>query len=394
MQETIIKRSLLFFRLNIIFVVIITLFNVKIGPFALRGYLWLFFLFISILYILLNNKNSFPFFFWLPWLLYISVYVAIDYSFEGLQVTLQYIAPVAAGMAASGMRYNEKTIVRIGNDFKWFAFFIFVYSMLYPLITRGIIIWSGASRTLVMTSCILGSLFLSYFFYTKQKKYLFFYALMPLISILGGARMGILSNLIIFPLHFSKINFYKRILWILIALILGIVIFYSKPIQRLMFFSGSGTLSDLRFDNENFQTSGRDFLYAVLDKNIAENPILGNGPRSDLFALRAAGLYIAEAHNDYRAVTHNYGYVGLGLLLLSIAFQFFHFYRQKIKQTLIKLYYYAALTSFIPFLTFMYSDNILKYTIYFGTIHFSIMGMVYSYTKNYKNVSVSSHTVV
>ena len=210
MQETIIKRSLLFFRLNIIFVVIITLFNVKIGPFALRGYLWLFFLFISILYILLNNKNSFPFFFWLPWLLYISVYVAIDYSFEGLQVTLQYIAPVAAGMAASGMRYNEKTIVRIGNDFKWFAFFIFVYSMLYPLITRGIIIWSGASRTLVMTTCILGSLFLSYFFFTKQKKYLFLYALMPLISILGGARMGILSNLIIFPLHFSKIKFYCK----------------------------------------------------------------------------------------------------------------------------------------------------------------------------------------
>jgi len=171
-------------------------------------------------------------------------------------------------------------------------------------------------------------------------------------------------------------------------------VFYFEPIQRLMFFSGSGTLKDISFENEDFQTSGRDFLYTVLDKNIAENPILGNGPRSDLFAFRSAGLYLAEAHSDYRAVIHNYGFVGLGLLLLSIAFQFFHFYRQKIKQTLIKLYYYAALTSFIPFLTFMYSDNILKYTIYFGTIHFSLMGLVYNQNKNSKNENIGSNSTI
>jgi O-antigen ligase len=118
----------------------------------------------------------------------------------------------------------------------------------------------------------------------------------------------------------------------------------------------------------------------MLDEGISQNPYWGLGPRSDLTALRDAGLDITEVHNDYISVRYNYGWVGLALLLFAFIFQIIDLIRLNNKKwsPIVKLFSASALTLFIPFFGFMYTDNILKYTIFFSTIHFIFIGIIHS----------------
>jgi len=42
---------------------------------------------------------------------------------------------------------------------------------------------------------------------------------------------------------------------------------------------------------------------------------------------------------------------------------------------------YAGATSFLPFVLFMYTDNIILYAAFFGNLQFTILGLVYAAQK-------------
>src|SRR5690606_41820410 len=44
-----------------------------------------------------TRSIEFPLLFWLPWILFMVVYLVIDFSFLGLQLTLQYTLPLLIG---------------------------------------------------------------------------------------------------------------------------------------------------------------------------------------------------------------------------------------------------------------------------------------------------------
>ena len=81
----------------------------------------------------------------------------------------------------------------------------------------------------------------------------------------------------------------------------------------------------------------------------------------------------------------NYGYVGLSLFLFGLTGTFISLY--KVSRRYSESYYISfittsVLTLFISFLMFMYSDNILKYTIFFPNYFFALIGIVYSLKRN------------
>ena len=372
------SRPLWFFSINIILIVISRILTVRVLGFSTIGYLWVIMLLYCLMTIIINRRISFPILFYLPFMLYVLIYITVDFSFVGLQSTLQYLVPVLAGMAFSGLKINEQTIQRIFYYNRILIVFICLYALIYPY-TAGFNTIALGLPDIVMTCSFCGTLLLGEFFVLKKRTAILLFILIAFVPVFAVTRMGVVANLIILPLNFYHEKFRSRILWLTVIIALGYLIFNLQNFQNKMFFSGHGKISDISLKNEDLSTSGRRTLTALLERGITEKPIWGNGPRSELELFERAGLTIKETHNDYLAVRYSYGWVGLFLLLGAYMFQMISLFARLRKTSNVyqRVMIQAALTLFIPFLLFMYTDNILKYTFFFGTLHFIIISIAY-----------------
>jgi len=348
---------------------------IQIFGFNYTGWAWISMLFSSILIIFnIRKKSKFPIIFWLPWTVYISFYAILLYSFKGLQVTLQYILPILIGYIASTFIYTEKNEKFIKKIVSIFSVFIIV--IIYFRIFRG---GTGGPVTAILFT-FLSVVFSVLYFQTHKLKYLILFSIAFLVPIFGVNRMPTLTIAFILPFTFYPIRLKYRLLFIIVAFILGIAVFYSEPFQKKMFHTGSGSFYDLDFENPAFNTSGRDNLFKYMDAQMDENPYFGNGPRADYILFLNVLGWDQEPHNDYKVVRFNYGWIGLILLLFALTVTFLKLYllKKKIVNKYQLLLWSISLTLFIPFMLLMYTDNILKYTIFFPNLFFAVMGMTFS----------------
>jgi hypothetical protein len=349
-----------------------------IAGFNFNGWAWILTLCYSFIVIIFNGKNityyALPF---LGWILYIVFYSIFFPSFLGIQLTLQYIAMFIVGMAASTFIYTKNKIKRL--------FYIFIS---IQIIISGIAYIFSISELLsaafVMTLVFAGILLLSIYFVARNKMALGLYLIFLILIYFAITRMAIFLMLLIAPFHMAKYNFYKRIFTLTIMVFIGLIIFYSSSFQQKTFFSGKGEITDVALGNENFQSSGRVYLHELLYEEIDKNPMFGQGPRADLEKFKKNDLTIKEAHNDFISVRYNYGWVGLSLLLFGFFVQIIRLI--KFKKFLVSkielIMYYSSLTAFLAWAGFMYSDNILKYSTYFGNYHFCLIAILYSVHKH------------
>jgi O-antigen ligase len=364
-----------FIRINIILVAITMLIWGKVGGFSIIGYSWVLMFLYSVVTILINRKINFPYLIWLPFILYFIGRLVADYSFSGMQVTLQYFTPIIAGFAASGFTYNEKTLQKIITYFKRFGIFLILISIFNPLIF-GLKYGLGAHT--VMTVIAVMTLLFSAFSVYKYRSTLLIACVMILIPFISVMRMAMLMTLLVFPLNFGRIKLSIRFIMLILFIGGSIYIFYSTSFQNKMFYSGQGRIQDISFSNPDFYTGGRSVLYDLLQEGIKESPYFGNGPRSELLQFKEASLQILETHNDYLAIRYSYGIIGLSILIFSLIMTFLILLRKKPKNKIVAVFRAAGLTLFIPFFGFMYTDNILKYTIFYGTIHFFFIAISFA----------------
>lgn len=336
---------------------------------------------------LVNTRNiKFPVLYWAPWILYIVIYLVNDFTYLGLQLTIQYTLPLLIGVVASGFKY---TIV----DFKWlFRGFIILCIFIYLLFLIGVIFRGGFGPSMaasVMFFSIAISFLSAFYFMTHENRYLLYIGILFLIPIIEITRMGIAATAAVFILHFANNKIRNKIFFGLLGGLALWFVFNTKGVQEKTFRKGTGELSELTFDyyaNTNVNNNGRGLWKAVLQPGLKASPVWGNGPRADNEQLiKITKQKAGEAHNDYLAVRYNYGYVGLGLLLTGFLLTFISLYRisQRYKRNdLIWLLSTSSLTLFISFLMFMYTDNILKYTIYFPNYFFALIGITYSFKRD------------
>lgn len=353
------------------------------SPFGFKwtGFAWLSMLLIAIITLLGDGKITMPWKIWIPWMLCITIYWLIDLTFFGLQSTLQYMCFPIVGFAASTLSYPDNVMVRI---FKMGKFFI-LYLLLGGLFaSMGVFIGASSGPTWVMTYSVFSALLLSVYFFNKEKILLIIYALFIFIAVLVMTRMGILMLLCIGILHFAKVKLFQRLILLGLLLISGIFIFQSKSFQEKTFYQGSGTVNEISLDNKEFNTNGRNTFGMWAEPGLKAHPYLGNGTRSDLLLFQSKGSTLKEMHNDYIAVRYIYGWMGMFLLSVAFIFQFILLYRSKkqIEDNGTLVLYYAALTVFIVWIGFMFSDNALKYSIYFGNYHWALIAIVYSRINN------------
>jgi hypothetical protein len=357
-------------------------------PASILGFNWSGIAWVSALLVCLTllpkaMPSSFPLVLWLPWMGYLLVYIAVDFSFVGLQLTLQYLLPLLMGYLAASYRYSINSLLWVLQGLSKTTAFVFVLAIFYKLVFG----YSSHMSATPMFLLVLASISLGFYFFTQKNKYLIVFGLLFLMPFLNVTRMALLVFGVTFITHFANKRFTSKIAGAFLGglLLLGVV--NSKGFQEKTFYGGSGELADLSvnyYESENFNSNGRKSWKNALAPGLEAAPFFGNGPRADAPLLgKVMGKETGEAHNDYMSIRFNYGYVGLGLLLLGFGASFLKMYRMSLtnKNKVFQLLILTNLTLFLGFLLFMYSDNILKYTIWFPNYFFVMIGICFSIYK-------------
>lgn len=329
-----------------------------------------------------SSQIVFPFLFWIPWILYIVIYLIIDFSFLGLQLTLQYLLPLLIGVVASGFTYCEE-------DLNWlFRRYMGLTSFIYVLFLWAILFGSGfmpGMSVMPMLFSVAISLLAAIFFVTKRIIYLVYITILFIAPVVQMTRMGIAVIAVVFILHFANRSVRSKIIYGAIGFLAFLMVFSSERFQEKTFYSKQGTLGSVTidyYDNPDLKSSGRISWKKALEPGIKAAPIWGNGPRADnKYLTKITKMRSGEAHNDYLSVRFNYGYVGLAILLLGFVGSFFSLVRVSLQHRAnwyLWLISTSVLTLYLAFLMFMLTDNILKYTIFFPNYFFALIGIVYS----------------
>lgn len=357
-----------------------TLFGLNI-----TGWAWSLMLVFTLLQIPALHGITFPWKYWLPWGAYTIGYLIFDYSYLGLQLTCQYLLPILVGLVSSSFTYNDEILRWIFGRFlrlclAVIGMFVFGYFFLGG--------YTPAAAATPMLLSILVSITAALYFTSRKNKYLIIYGALFLIPFIDLTRMGIAVFIAIFVLHFANRRINTRVWGAMIGAVLIFLVFNSSSFQEKTFYDGYGSFDDIRlnyYNAERMNTSGRSTWKWALEPGLEAAPVFGNGPRSDNKVLSAiTGGRSGEAHNDYLSVQYNYGYVGLVLLLGGFILTFLKL------RSLLKMeqndYRYLLITStltlFAGFMMFMYTDNILKYTICFPNLFFAMIGISFAAYSN------------
>ena len=353
--------------------------------FNLSGYAWILVFLVSIHYLLyIIKKSYFPFKIWVFWFVILFFYLIIDFSFVGLQGTLQFIVPIFVGTVTGGLKYNKATLRMILNYLKILMIITFFSTTILSFIKYGF--FGVGPATDAHLSALSGVITLTLFYHFRQRKYIVYYFLLVLIPILAVTRTGILVMLLIPFFHFYKLFSSIKIVLLLILFPMSIYIFYLPSVQEKMFFGGTGKINELVYGSDNFNTSGRSSVNEILIKEFNKSPFFGQGPRTDYFTLERAGIELKEAHNDYLQILTCYGVFGGLILLLSFIFHtkvIIRFQNYSHTEKILKSTY---LTLLLPFILLMATDTVLRLTYSFMNYFFAIAGILMSVHNANKNI--------
>jgi hypothetical protein len=351
-----------------------------IGGFNLRGYVWIVTLAYAVFVLIRNGNYHFPIKVLIPLIIYLVLELLLNYNVIGLQATGMILSPFVFGMATSGFNYSRIHPERVVKVFWRFSLVFILIGTISSLVTKGNLNFIG-SAALGMTITIFAAIAISSFITYHRYYFLYLYLIFIAIQVLAVTRMAIAMTLILLPLSFLRVRLSHRVLTFVAFLGIMLLVFYSESFQRKTFFSGEGSFRDISWQNKDFQTSGRSGLFVMITDNIGDDNILGKGPGSDYFFLKKVGFDLTEFHNDYLTLIYNYGIVGLIFFIVSYFILFVLLLRlhRKLSNPAILIISASSLILFLIYFGFSYTDNILKYNIFFTNIHFSMVGLVFGW---------------
>jgi O-antigen ligase len=106
-----------------------------------------------------------------------------------------------------------------------------------------------------------------------------------------------------------------RIVLAIVALaVVAVVAFLTVPALRDRFTSGDG----VDVGGIALNTSGRSNLWELVIQDVQKDPWWGLGPGSASDVITAKYSFVAQPHNEYLRLWHDFGYIGAALFLIGI----------------------------------------------------------------------------
>jgi O-antigen ligase len=368
----------------IVWVVILSTLMASIGGqffnYQIAGLGWFVPLVLSIMIFLKTpGRVKFPVLIWLPWILLVIIYLIFAKAPNAFQRTIMMLCPLVIGMTVSKLRIGQRELESFNKLCRYLAVALYVV-----VIVKGGIIVTGALPVAtgmaaeVMTGTLLCSLF-AVRYVLGQKKELAWWAAFAVIPYIAVTRTAIVAAGLTLPLTFAPMKIWKRFVLVILIVMLAIPVFYSERVQQKMFYSSRGTFAEVHPDNPDLATNGRKSLWGAMQAEIDEEPYWGHGANSSepFVFMRTGGL--THPHNDWLRLLYDYGYVGASVFAFCLIAQVFHVLKRSTRATgETKILFYAAASTFISFVLFMFSDNIILYAAFFGNLQFTILGLAYA----------------
>ena len=325
-----------------------------------------------------SGKTAFPVGIWLPWLALVVLYVVVAESRNAIQRSVMLSCPLAVGAVVSRAYVSTGDLDDARSHLVKLQIAIVVVALLRTaILATGVLPMISDLASLVMTSALLCSI-LAARYALGDRKALLWWVPLAAIPIIGVTRTGIAVAALTLPATLAPLGLKRRILLLFILTLAGLAVFQTEPIQRKMFYSGSGTLSEIRADNQDFATTGRSNMWAELGDAISKKPWLGHGANaSEPFISDLTGG-LTHPHNDWLRLLFDYGYLGAAAFALTLLAQTLHALRHaKYANGEARILLLSGASSFIPFVLFMFTDNIILYAAFFGNLQFTILGLGY-----------------
>jgi O-antigen ligase len=98
-------------------------------------------------------------------------------------------------------------------------------------------------------------------------------------------------------------------------LVIAVVAFLTVPALRDRFTSGDNGVD---VGGVALNTSGRSNLWELIIQDVQKNPWWGLGPGSASDVITAKYSFVAQPHNEYLRLWHDFGYVGAALFLIGV----------------------------------------------------------------------------
>ncbi len=368
----------------IIWIVILSTLVATIGGqflnYQIAGFGWFAPLILSVLIFFKTRGGvKFPILIWMPWILLVVIYLIVAKAPNALQRSIMMLCPLMIGVTVSKLEIGEIELENFDKLCRYMA--VALYAVI--IIKAGILV-TGALPSATgmaaeaMTGTLLCALFASNYVLGKKKE-LAWWAAFAVIPFIALTRTAILAAGLTLPSTFAPMKIFKRIGLIILIVILAIPVFYSERVQQKMFYSGKGTLAEVHPDNPDIATSGRKVLWEKLETEIDEKPYWGHGANASepFISMITGGL--THPHNDWLRLLYDYGYLGALVFASCMIAQVLHILiRAKSATGETKLLFYVGASSFISFVLFMFSDNVILYAAFFGNMQFTILGLAYA----------------
>jgi O-antigen ligase len=345
--------------------------------FRIIGWGWFIPLLISILTLAIRlGRITFPVSIWIPWIIVIIIY-QIFAPISALQRTVQLVCPIIIGIAVSTFRYSEAYIKKFISYCKYLAIALIVVVILRTgiLLTGALPEITGLAAQ-VMTGMLLCTLFAARYA-TGIKKEILWWATLATIPVIALTRTAIVATGLTLPLTFAPLKLRKRAVILIAICLLGLVVFYTPRIQKKMFHSGEGEMSDVI--NKDFKDTGRFRMWDLMEDEIRRKPWFGHGANANEDFILAVVRFKGQPHNDWLRFLFDYGYFGTGIFSLCMIAQVLHLLkRARKKHDGSKFLFYAGASSFVSLSLLMITDNIIIYASYYTNLQFVILGMAYA----------------
>jgi O-antigen ligase len=358
--------------------------------YSISGYAWILCFAFSVMVIPANfDSMSFPISVWMPWGLFIilSGYMS-DYT--NLQRSAILLCPIVVGMAASTAKIDEEQLLNFGILIRIFSVsLLLLATFLTGLLLTGQLPGTTALAPQAITATLLASFFVSGYSFGRVRDLLWWGAV-AMLPVLALTRMAIFVSGLSLPFTLSPLKLRLRIILSLTVALLGLALFYTPRVQEKMFMKGEGTLKDIG-DEKNLATSGRRYMAEVLLLEIANKPWLGHGANaSEEIILKLSNGQLTHPHNDWLRFLYDYGIVGTALFLLTIIAQVRNLLKKaRHSEGEIRTFFFAAASTFLPFILIMFTDNIVLYAAFYGNLQFTIIGLAYAAEKRARLEKIS-----
>lgn len=354
--------------------------GIQVLGFSMAGYAWVVPLVVAVLILLRHpGRVVFPWWIWAPWAVLLILYLTQARAPHALQRTIMMLSPVVVGMAASAARVSSGSVLATLRFLRALAITLFVtIAWDTGFLFTGVLPEYGGFAASVMTGSLLATVFATEYSFGRRSS-LGWWGVMQLVPLVAFTRTGMIASALTFPLCFGPIKFGKRVLSLALIGASGLLIFFTPRMQTRMFYSGSGTISEMSLDNPNFATGGRSTMWPEFAQEIEKKPWLGHGANASEHLAMVLAEGIEHPHNDWLRLLYDYGYVGAILFGLTLLAQVIHTFRAgRGAQGLTKVLFVCAVSSFVVLSVFMLTDNIVLYAAFFGNLQFALLGLAYA----------------